>query len=410
MAGNPRSGARVIEPDRKVTDLLDVLRQHLAMDATALAIWLDGQLVIQLFAGDGRGFGLTPGTTVRGGDELYRDVVEGRVPALSNNVDAEGRSRDSTVLNALGVGAYVLAALTDPRDERYGLLCCLAHGSCPGLHDRHRQFVDLIVTFLRDSLLDLRQIWQTRSQIWSRISDLIDAGGPKIAFQPIVRLGTGEIVGLEALARFPPGGHGAAHSTEDWFREARLVGLGSELDLAALGRAAEALPRLPKHLKLAVNSTPSTFASGLVTFVRDLPNHDQLIIEITEQETYPPEPGMLLAVSQLRELGVRIAIDDAGTGYSGLEKLVQLRPDVIKIDQVLTRGVDRDPARRAIITGLVRLAGELGGVAIAEGIESRAERDAMISAGVRYGQGYYLGRPSSTPLPAAPVRVGAGLP
>ncbi|MBL7492045.1 EAL domain-containing protein [Frankia sp. AgB1.9] len=408
MVATVESGARVIEPDRKVTDLLDVLRQHLGMDVAVLAIWQDRKLVVQLFAGDGRSFGLVPGITIRNGGELYRDVREKRIPLVSGNAHGSARAGHSSVLDELDVGAYAMTTLTDGRDEPYGLLFCLTHDACPTLQERHQQFVQLIAAFLRDSLLDLREMWQTRSQIWSAISDVIDGGGPDLVFQPIVRIDTGDVGAVEALARFSARSGGRIRTTEEWFRDARLVGLSTELDLAAIRRAVAAIPDLPPGLKLAVNASPSTVVTVLPEFVTGLAHRDRLIIEITEQENYTAGPETVLAVSHLRDLGVRIAIDDAGTGYSGLEKLVLLRPDVIKIDQVLTRGIDRDPARRALTAGLVALAGEIGGTVIAEGIETRTERDAMVKSGVRYGQGYYLGMPSASPAPRPPAWVGAG--
>jgi EAL domain-containing protein (putative c-di-GMP-specific phosphodiesterase class I) len=407
MAGKLNSTVRVIEPDRKVTDLLDVLRQHLGMDVAALAIWLDRQLVVQLFAGDGRSFGLIPGVAIRNGGELYRDVRDGRIPTVSGNVHGRAQAQHSSALAELDVGAYAMTTLTDSRDEPYGLLFSLTHDACPTLQERHQQFVQLLASFLRDSLLDLREMWQTRSQIWSAISNVIDAGGPDMAFQPIVRLDTGDVGAVEALARFSERTGGRTRTTEEWFRDARLVGLSKELDLAAISRATDAIPDLPSGMKLAVNASPSTVAAGLHEFVEGLAHRDQIIIEITEQENYTAGQETVLAVNHLRDLGVRIAIDDAGTGYSGLEKLVQLRPDVIKIDQVLTRGVHHDPARRALTAGLVALAGEIGGTVIAEGIETRAECDAMLKSGVRYGQGYYLGVPGPTPTPRTPAWIGA---
>ena len=386
-----------------MAELLDVLRQHLDMDAAALAIWLDRQLVIQLFAGDGRGFGLTPGITLRGGDQLYRDVSKERIPTICRDVRGDDRTRRSLALQRLDVGAYAMTTLTDARDQPYGLLFCLTHEARPALQARHRQFVDLIAAFLRDSLLDLRQMWQTRSEIWSSVSSVIDAGGPRMAFQPIVRLDSGTVCAVEALARFSARRRGRLQTTEDWFRDARLIGLSTELDLAAIGRAAQVLPHLPAEMKLAVNASPTTVATGLFDFVSRLTDRDRLIVEITEQEDYTVGPDTVQAVRRLRELGIRIAIDDAGTGYAGLEKLVQLRPDIIKIDHVFTCGIDRDPARRALTAGLVALAGEIGGVVIAEGIETRSERDAVLKAGVRYGQGYYLGRPAPFPVSRALV-------
>src|SRR5262245_5055734 len=222
--------ARVIEPDRKVTDLLDVLRLHMDMDVAVLGMWDGDLLVVQVVAGDGRRFGLAPGTTLRHCRELCVDVESGRLPVLSCDVPRDPRIAKSTVLTRLRASAYTVTTLTDPSGERYGLLFCMARRPRPALQGRHHQFLCLTAAFLGDSLLDLRHMWEARSQVWSTISDLIDAGSPRIVYQPIVRLDTGAVTAVEALARFPARRGGRTRSTEDWFLAAHLVGLSTELE------------------------------------------------------------------------------------------------------------------------------------------------------------------------------------
>src|ERR1700742_1681829 len=110
MQGTFGPRAKVIEPDRKVTDLLDVLRLHLAMDVAVLGMWQDGLLVIQLCAGDPASFGLTAGLTLRRSRENFRP---GRYPTVSRDVRHDPRVCDSPVLKTLGVGAYMASTLTD---------------------------------------------------------------------------------------------------------------------------------------------------------------------------------------------------------------------------------------------------------------------------------------------------------
>jgi EAL domain-containing protein (putative c-di-GMP-specific phosphodiesterase class I) len=105
----------------------------------------------------------------------------------------------------------------------------------------------------------------------------------------------------------------------------------------------------------------------------------------------------------MRGRGIRLAVDDAGSGFASLRHILQLAPDIIKIDNALTRNVYKDPARRALAAGLISFAAELGATIIAEGIETREELDALRALGVRYGQGFFVGRPGSI---AAVMSVG----
>jgi len=100
----------------------------------------------------------------------------------------------------------------------------------------------------------------------------------------------------------------------------------------------------------------------------------------------------------LRDRGIRLAIDDAGAGFSSLRHIVRLSPDFIKLDITLTRDIDADPARRALATALISFASEIGATIIAEGIETRSEFETLRALGVAFGQGFYLARPAALPV------------
>jgi EAL domain-containing protein (putative c-di-GMP-specific phosphodiesterase class I) len=122
---------------------------------------------------------------------------------------------------------------------------------------------------------------------------------------------------------------------------------------------------------------------------------------LTEHHKISDYHGLRLYLDRFRARGFRIAVDDAGAGYAGLQHILSLRPDVIKLDIALTRNVDTDPARRALSACLARFADEIGAEVIAEGIETAAELDTLQSLGIRWGQGFYLGRPALLPAPDA---------
>ena len=99
-------------------------------------------------------------------------------------------------------------------------------------------------------------------------------------------------------------------------------------------------------------------------------------------------------------------IDDVGAGYAGLQQILKLRPDILKLDMSLVRDVDLDPARRSLVAALVHFASETGARLVAEGIERLEEREALRTLGVDYGQGYLLGRPGK--IGDAPKSVTVG--
>ena len=117
-----------------------------------------------------------------------------------------------------------------------------------------------------------------------------------------------------------------------------------------------------------------------------------LVIEITEHQHVDDFPALAREIAALKPFA-KIAIDDVGTGYAGLRHLIELQPDILKMDMVLTRNCHKDPARRAISTAMVQFSRDIGAKLVAEGIETEEERDVMQQLGVDYGQGYLFARP-----------------
>jgi EAL domain-containing protein (putative c-di-GMP-specific phosphodiesterase class I) len=217
-----------------------------------------------------------------------------------------------------------------------------------------------------------------------------------IAFQPIVGLRDGKTVGCEALARFtgPP-----QRAPSLWFAEAASVGLREELELLAVRRAIEMLDDVPSDLYMSVNVSPETLAR--TEFVRLISSADssRIVAEITEHAPIDSYTRLADVLTKLRARGMRLAIDDAGAGYSSLRHILELRPDTIKLDISLIRGIDWDRSKQALAAGLISFAEKSGSVIVAEGIEHQAEREMLIALGVELGQGYLLGRPAPLPLP-----------
>ena len=124
------------------------------------------------------------------------------------------------------------------------------------------------------------------------------------------------------------------------------------------------------------------------------------LTEHTEHTRVGDYDTLLVAPGRLRRRGVRIAVDDTGAGYAGFQHLLRLRPDILKLDITITRGIDADPARRSLAAALATFATEIGATIIAEGIEITGELTTLQRIGIPWGQGYHLARPGALPLPA----------
>jgi EAL domain-containing protein (putative c-di-GMP-specific phosphodiesterase class I) len=230
----------------------------------------------------------------------------------------------------------------------------------------------------------------------ARIIEMLTIRRFRIVYQPIVHLHTGTIVGAEALTRF----EGPLARTPDrWFAEAAQVGLGVELELATLHAALEGLDELPPTAYLSLNASPQLIGSGRLRRVLAPFSGERIVLEITEHAAVERYDLLFDSLEELRSAGVRVAIDDAGAGFSSLRHIVRMAPDIIKLDQSLTEQVERDPVRRALTRLLVGFAIETSATIVAEGIETAEQRATLRQLGVACGQGFHLARPGPLPLP-----------
>ena len=236
-----------------------------------------------------------------------------------------------------------------------------------------------------------RLLGEQRRDREARIDAAIGSAGMRMLFQPIVELDGGRVVGFEALARFagPP-----QRSPDQWFAEAAAIGRGTELELLAVERALTQFDQLPEDALLSVNVSPTAARTAALDALLTRVPGARIVLELTEHSRIRDYRILRLCLDRFRERGVRIAVDDAGAGYAGLQHILSLQPDVIKLDLALVRNVDRDPARRALSTCLMRFGEEIGAVVVAEGIETPAELDTLRTLGIRWGQGFHLGRPA----------------
>ncbi|MEX2291000.1 MAG: EAL domain-containing protein [Mycobacteriales bacterium] len=239
-----------------------------------------------------------------------------------------------------------------------------------------------------------RRLAAEHRELSSRIDAVLAEDRLRMVFQPIVDLARSRLVGLEALARFaadPP------RPPNEWFEDAGRVDRGVDLELAAIAAALEQLGQLPCGPFLSLNASPATAVSPQLADLFDRVPGERIVLELTEHSQVADYDTLLAALGRLRRRGVRVAVDDTGAGYAGLHHLLRVRPEIVKLDVALTRGIDTDPARRALATGLVAFARELDAVIVAEGIETAAELETLRALEIGWGQGYHLARPAQLP-------------
>jgi EAL domain-containing protein (putative c-di-GMP-specific phosphodiesterase class I) len=238
------------------------------------------------------------------------------------------------------------------------------------------------------------------------VRDVLDSGSLDVVFQPIVNITSMQTVGYEALSRFS--GPGAC-PPDILFAEADDVGCLAELELSAIEKALSAMPRLEPHRFLSVNASPSTIVSeDFLQLVSHYPLQ-RIVVEVTEHAQVGCYEELKTALAPLRRQGTRLAVDDAGAGYASMRHILQLHPDIIKLDMSITRDLDSCASHRALVRALVSFTQETRGHVVAEGIEKDSELAILRELGVHKGQGYLLGRPSMQlpDLPESDLRLRA---
>jgi EAL domain-containing protein (putative c-di-GMP-specific phosphodiesterase class I)/DNA-binding NarL/FixJ family response regulator len=232
----------------------------------------------------------------------------------------------------------------------------------------------------------------------ARIRRVLERGEFEIVFQPIVALDSRETVGYEALSRFAAEPDRGPH---EWFAEAHEVGLGPELELAAIKLACARSCDLPAGMFMAVNVSPvTTERPELLELLADC-QVDEVVLEVTEHAAVEDYRRFRVAVARVRQLGARLAVDDAGAGFSSLRHILELDAELIKLDGSLTRSLEQDPRRRSLAAALIEFGRESGASVLAEHIESELQLNELRRLGVHYGQGFHLGRPQRLPAEAA---------
>lgn len=225
------------------------------------------------------------------------------------------------------------------------------------------------------------------------------------AFQPVYSLRDGRLLAVEALTRFtdPPG-----PSPLGWFRAAERAGLGAELEIAAVEVALDAAADLPPDVALSVNVSPATLCDPRLVDLLAARADRPLVVEITEHTQVHDYDRLVEAIETLRGLGVRVAVDDAGTGASTVHHTLLVGPEVIKIDMSLARGV-AGGQRDAMIDHLLAAARITGAELVVEGVEDVDDLLAWIDLGADAVQGYLVGRPGTLPAVAVSTLIVSAL-
>jgi diguanylate cyclase (GGDEF)-like protein len=357
---------------------------------------------------------------LRAGDRAYR-VGGDEFVVLLTRTGADGArtaaERLSAGLRDAGVAASFGLSELRPGHEADSLLA----EADAALYEGKRHGGGGIVHF--DDIRD--RIALTSPEEVRALHRLLEEGALSTVFQPIWNLGTGTLLGVEALSR--PAPESGLSNPAQAFDVAEQVGRIRDLDVLCVRSAVRAAADLPADALLFINVAPQTLdlveddAWILRTVREEGLDPGRVVIEVTER--FGGRTAAVLArLRRLRSYGFKLALDDVGTGNSGLEMLREVGADFVKLDRSIVAGAPAESNARAVLLAMATFARQTGAYVIAEGIEDgallefvRTIDDALpreAAAMIQGGQGYGLGRPaprsplSRPPRPAAPAPPG----
>ncbi|WP_263262783.1 EAL domain-containing protein [Pseudomonas sp. RIT-PI-S] len=372
-----------------IDKVLRAVRTHLNMDVAFVSRFREKDRVFTHV--DARGVApLKPGDVLPLEAGYCKKVVDGVLPELIPDTAKVPLAMAIPETRALPIGAHLSVPVRLTGGRIYGTLCCFSNRADTSLGERDLGMLKVFAELIADRIEDEQRLKDERLRKHRIICAALATAQPNVVYQPIVDLRQGEICGWESLSRFTTE---PRRSPDLWFQEAAEAGLGLEMELRAVEKALDGLEQLPAHHYLSVNCSPALFLSRRLPMVLAGYDPRRLVLELTEHSVVSDYGALDDAIGPLRSAGLRLAIDDAGAGYASMRHILQLRPDIIKLDMALTKGIESDSQRRAMASALIAFARETGSSVVAEGVESMADLVTLRRLGADKVQGYLTGRP-----------------
>lgn len=372
-----------------VDRVLRIIRRHLEMDVAFISHFRAQDRVMEHVDDNGRGV-LHVGQVIPLEEGYCLKVVRGELPQCIPDTSAVPLAAAIPATRGIPIGAHLSVPLQLENGTIYGTLCCFSHAPVLTLGARDMQmmhaFAEILAGRIEEKLAAERALQETGQAIRSAM----EAGAPRIVFQPIHRIANGRLSGFECLSRFDAE---PVRPPDQWFASAHEAGVGLELELHSIGKALTSLDSLPEHLYLSINSSPEMILSGGLARAFSQRSLTRVVLEITEHAEIHDYEALSAVLSPWRARGLRLAIDDAGAGYSSMRHILNLEPDIIKLDISLTHNVHIDNKRKALAKGLIAFAHDIGSLITAEGVEQEGELQMLRQLGADNVQGYLLGRP-----------------
>ena len=379
------------ELDVSVSELLVKLRHHLKMDVLFVSKFEDGHRTSVFVDAD------QPRESACFShpfdDTFCKKIADGKLPEVIPDARTHHITKRMAVTDELSIGAYLGVPIYLSDGEVYGTLCSFKHEGDASLVEQDASLLRFIAELIAEKVESLRNAELRGNRIRRRIDRMASRDGLEMHLQPIWSVHDERVCGYEALARFQTEPY---LSPDIWFRDAETVGRGEYLEQMSLTRAVRKLDALPEHCFLSINASPRAILSGQVNDAFANVDPRRLVLEVTEHAKIRDYNAFRASVGELRDRGVRLAIDDAGSGYASFKHILELDADVIKLDLTLIRDIHVNVKKQALAGALIAYARQLDTMVVAEGVECQEEFETLKTLHVDKVQGFFIGKPAAS--------------
>jgi EAL domain-containing protein (putative c-di-GMP-specific phosphodiesterase class I) len=347
------------------------------------------------------------GQRMRRHDRLFEPSLNGNSFALLLEPPRDGRQFDAGALARVcarirrGLRVHLARSLAPEVGEAFGSYVGAALVRIePGI-----AFERIVHRALEEAFADaLREKEREGRRRSARLARVIDLGLVRSVYQPVVDIVDRRVIGFEALTRVDSG---RFENIETLFKAAEADDSLWSLERLCRRKALEGVPKLASDQLLFLNIEPDSAHDPELTgpeFLDGLASAGlspgQVVLELTEHSAVRDFVAFRRTLEQFRALGFRLAMDDVGSGYAGLQAIAEIAPDFIKADMHLVRGLHANSIKRELIDTMRRFSESTGITLVAEGVESSEELNALVSVGVRCAQGFLFARPGApAPFP-----------
>lgn len=361
-----------------VGDALTSLRRHLGMDVAFIGRFADGRRTFRSVSGD-------DGCPVRVGDghdledSYCQRIVDGRIPAAIPDVSLEPEVSGLGATAELGIGAYLGVPVRLPDGRLYGTLCCYSGDVRRELSPRDAAALRLVVDIIVPVLAREVERREAAEAARRHVDEVLAEGRLTAELVPVVDLRDGAAVGFVAVTRVDGG------DPAPLLAAAAEAGMSTDVEVAAARAALALLPDVPQGCYLALPTSPATaVADALADALADAPG-ERLVLQLPGPGAAGDLEGLATALSPLRRRGVRVALDGVDDSRAGMQGVRDVAPDIVVLSPELTRGVDADPARQALLRALLWFCQLAGAGVVAAGLDDHWQERELLRMGVRHG-------------------------